>query len=246
MNNFKLFAITLFIIFSTIVRADIEIAKGQCKDLGFKPGTEKYADCVMKLLPKEDTKKKQLNTDKATSKVDKNTKKVGEDNSNSLKFDEATYVGEVKKGKAYGIGVITFSDGSKYEGKVNKNRAHGKGKYTDSQRNVFEGKFRRNKFIEKIDKKTRNIIIIDVNKGISSYFEIKGTGKSVGKWFEAEKASSGTIETVDENGIKKIEKFTKYELTAKGIRDMEAANKADGGGEGGGHGGEGGEGGGCG
>ena len=244
MKNFKLFAITLFIIFSTIVRADIEIAKGQCEDLGFKPGTEKYADCVMKLLPKKDTKKKQLNADKATSKIDKNTKKVGEDNSNLLKFDEATYVGEVKKGKAYGIGVITFSDGSKYEGKVNKNRAHGKGKYTDAQGNFFEGKFRRNKFIDKIDKKTRKIINLDVNKGISFNFEIKGTGKSSIKWFEAEKTSSGTIENVDQNGIKKIEKYTTYELTAKGKRDMEAANKEAGGGDGG-HGGDGG-GGGCG
>ena len=33
--------------------ADIEVAKSQCKELGFKPGSEKYADCVMKLLPKE-------------------------------------------------------------------------------------------------------------------------------------------------------------------------------------------------
>ena len=47
----------------------------------------------------------------------------------SLKFDSSTYEGEIKKGKAYGIGVITFSDGSKYEGKVSKNRIHGKGKY---------------------------------------------------------------------------------------------------------------------
>ena len=48
----------LILIFSTIARGDIEVAKGQCADLGFTPGTEKYADCVMKLLPKEDSKKK--------------------------------------------------------------------------------------------------------------------------------------------------------------------------------------------
>ena len=50
----KYLSLFIFILFSTIVRADIEIAKGQCKDLGFKPGTEKYADCVMKLLPKKE------------------------------------------------------------------------------------------------------------------------------------------------------------------------------------------------
>ena len=144
----------------------------------------------------------------------------------SLKFDSSNYEGEVKKGKAYGIGVITFPNGSKYEGKVKKNRAHGKGKYTDSQGNVFEGKFRGGKFKNKIDKKTREIINLDVNKGTSSNFEIKGKGRSSAKWFEAEKTSSGT-----------------YELTAKGNRDMESANENDGGGDGGGGGGGGG--GGC-
>ena len=139
----------------------------------------------------------------------------------TLKFGESTYEGEVKKGKAHGTGVFTFSDGSKYEGKVKKNRAHGKGKYTDSQGKVFEGKFRRGKFKNKIDKKTREIINLDVNKGISSKFEIKGKGKSASMWFEAEKNSSGT-----------------YELTAKGKRDMEAANSKseEGGGDGGGGG----------
>ena len=89
--------------FSTIVRADIETAKGQCADLGFTPGTEKYADCVMKLLPKEESKKTKSNTDKASSEKDK---KVEEKVANSLKFDEATYVGEVKKVKPM---VLVFS-----------------------------------------------------------------------------------------------------------------------------------------
>ena len=135
----------------------------------------------------------------------------------TLKFGESTYEGEVKKGKAHGTGVFTFSDGSKYEGKVKKNRAHGKGKYTDSQGKVFEGKFRRGNFKNKIDKKTREIINLDVNKGISSKFEIKGKGKSASMWFEAEKNSSGT-----------------YELTTKGKREMEAVNSEEGCGGGGG------------
>ena len=47
---------------------------------------------------------------------------------------------------------------------------------------------------------------MNVDSGKSSYFEIKGTGKVMSEWFEAEKNSSGT-----------------YELTAKGKRDMETA-----------------------
>ena len=136
---------------------------------------------------------------------------TGITNAETLKFSSSTYEGEVKKGKAYGIGIITFSDGSKYEGKVKKNKIHGKGKYTDSNNNVFEGKFRRGKFRNKIDKKTREIIELNVETGKLSYFEIRGTGskKAAMKWFEAEKTSSGT-----------------YELTAKGKKDMATVIKA--------------------
>ena len=135
----------------------------------------------------------------------------------TLKFGSSTYEGEVKKGKAYGIGIITFTDGSKYEGKVKKNRIHGKGKYTDSDNNVFEGKFRQGKFKNKIDKKTREIVKLDFNTGPSSYFEIRGKGDLSSNWFEAEKNSSGT-----------------YTLTSKGEKDMKKAkatlNKGDPGG----------------
>ena len=146
----------------------------------------------------------------------------------TLKFGSSTYEGEVKKGKAYGVGIITFSDGSKYEGKVSKNRIHGKGKYTDSNNNVFEGKFRKGKFRNKIDKKTREIIELNVETGKSSYFEKRGKGRASGKWFEAEKTTSGT-----------------YELTAKGEKDMVAASQGSGDDSGGGSGGGGGGGGGC-
>jgi len=143
----------------------------------------------------------------------------------TLKFGTSTYEGEVKKEKAHGEGIITFADGSKYEGKFKKNRIHGKGKFTDSDNNIFEGKFRRGKFVNKIDKKTRQIIKLDIKTGVSSSFEIKGTGKTVHKWFEAEKTSSGT-----------------FALTTKGARDMETAerNAASGGGDGDGGGGGGG------
>ena len=133
----------------------------------------------------------------------------------TLNFGASTYEGDVKKGKAHGIGIFTFSDGSKYEGKFKKNKFHGKGKYTDSENNIFEGKWRHGKFRNKIDTKTREIIQLSFSIGKSTYFEIKGKGKVSTKWFEAEKNSSGT-----------------YELTAKGKMDMDKAieeAKGDGG-----------------
>ncbi len=133
----------------------------------------------------------------------------------TLKFAAATYEGEVKKGKAHGIGVFTFSDGSTYEGKVSKNRIHGKGKYIDSQGKVYEGKFKYGTLKSKIDKKTRDVIKIKPKTGFETYTEMKGSGSVSNQWFEVEKNSSGT-----------------YELTAKGKLEMQKA-KADGGGSGG-------------
>ena len=37
-------------------------------------------------------------------------------NAKSLTFYASTYVGEVEKGKAHGVGIFTFADGSTYEG----------------------------------------------------------------------------------------------------------------------------------
>ena len=127
----------------------------------------------------------------------------------TLKFASATYEGEVKNGKADGVGIFTFSDGSTYEGKVKKNKIHGKGKYTDSDGNVYEGKFRFGSVKSKIDKKTRLVIKLKPKTGIENVFEIKGTGVLTSKWFEAEKDSSG-----------------KYVLTAKGKRDVATATAA--------------------
>ena len=149
--------------------------------------------------------------------------------SGTINFDSSTYDGEYKKSggitKAHGVGIVTFTDGSIYEGKFKSNRIHGKGKYTDSNGNVFEGKWYKGKLKSKLDKKTRQIIILNLDTGVQFNFQIKGTGKVKTKWFDAKKTSSGT-----------------YELTAKGKRDMEKAIKAseverggsDGGGSGGG------------
>ena len=137
----------------------------------------------------------------------------------TLKIGTCTYEGEVKKGKAHGEGIINCADGSKYEGKFKKNKMHGKGKLLYDN-NVFEGKFKSGKFVNKIDKKTREIIQLDVNTGVKSIYEIKGTGKISNKWFEAEKTSSGT-----------------YALTAKGAKAMETAKAEESGGGGGGGGG---------
>ena len=127
----------------------------------------------------------------------------------SLKFAASTYEGEVKKGKAHGVGIFTFSDGSTYEGKVKSNKIHGKGKYTDAQGKVYEGKFSYGSFKTKIDKKTRDVIKLKPKTGIEALSEIKGTGAASTKWFEAEKNSSGT-----------------YELTTKGKTEMAAAISA--------------------
>ena len=124
----------------------------------------------------------------------------------SLKFAASTYEGEVKKGKAHGVGIFTFSDGSTYEGKVKSNKIHGMGKYTDAQGKVYEGKFSYGSFKIKIDRKTRDVIKLKPKTGIEALSEIKGTGAASTKWFEAEKNLSGT-----------------YELTTKGKTEMAAA-----------------------
>ena len=134
---------------------------------------------------------------------------TGITNAESLKFAESTYEGEVKNGKAHGVGIFTFSDGSTYEGKVSKNRINGKGKYTDSQGKIYEGKFRYGNLKIKIDKKTRNIVKIKPKTGFETYVEMKGKGSLSSKWFEAEKNSSDT-----------------YVMTAKGEKEFEAAKQA--------------------
>ena len=127
-------------------------------------------------------------------------------NAESLTFPAATYEGEIKKGKAHGVGIFTFADGSTYEGKVKKNKIHGKGKYTNAQGKVYEGKFSYGSFKTKIDKKTRNVVKLKPKTGNEAGAEIKGTGIASTKWFEAEKNSSGV-----------------YEMTARGKKEMAAA-----------------------
>ena len=121
----------------------------------------------------------------------------------TLKFDKSTYEGEVKKGKAHGVGVFTFLDGSTYEGKVKKNIISGKGKFTDAQGKIYEGKFKFGALKIKTDKNVRTVIKIKPKTGVDNFIEIKGKGALSNKWFEAKKNSSGT-----------------YELTSKGTKDM--------------------------
>lgn len=102
-----------------------------------------------------------------------------------IKFGAATYEGEVKKGKAHGIGVFVFTDGSKYEGKVSKNRIHGKGKYTNGE--VYEGKFKYGVLKIKLDKNTRNIIKLKPKTGPETYSEIKGKGNLSNKCLKLKK-----------------------------------------------------------
>ena len=70
----------------------------------------------------------------------------------TLTFSYGTYEGETKKGKAHGLGVFTFLDGTIYEGKFKKNKLHGKGKYTVVPGGFVEGKFKRGTLKKKIPK----------------------------------------------------------------------------------------------
>ena len=71
----------------------------------------------------------------------------------TLTFSYGTYEGETKKGKAHGLGVFTFLDGTIYEGKFKKNKLHGKGKYTITPNVFVEGKFKYGTIKKKIPKK---------------------------------------------------------------------------------------------
>lgn len=113
--------------------------------------------------------------------------------SETLNFKFGTYEGETKKDKAHGQGVFTFNDGSTYEGTFKRNAFHGQGKFTDSNGEEFEGKFRGGKLRIKVDKNTRKTIALKVNREPKNIFEMKGTGATFNKWFEAEYNSSGEI-----------------------------------------------------
>ena len=197
--------LSFILMLTTIVRADIETAKVQCADIGFKPGTEKYADCVMKLMSKEDNNEISNNTNKKTQKKDKKVEGVA----NKLVFEKATYLGETKKGKADGVGVFTFSDGSTYEGKVKRNKIKGNGKYIDLQGEVYEGKWRHGILKIKIDKDTRKIIKLSAKTGVHIYLEMKGEGVVHDQWFECECERD----------------FSNCELTPKGKKDQERAKE---------------------
>ena len=118
-----------------------------------------------------------------------------------LKFGNATYNGGVKKGKAHGVGVFTFADGTKYQGKFSKNRFHGNGKYIDSKGNVFDGKWKYGKLYNKIDFKTREVVKLSFATGKSNFIQIRGTGNAAQHWFEAkpiEVANTAEIEPLKE------------------------------------------------
>ena len=181
--------LSFILMITTIVRADIETAKVQCADIGFKPGTEKYADCVMKLMSKED-------------------KKV-EGVASKLVFEKATYVGEIKKGKADGFGVFTFSDGSTYEGNVKKNKIKGDGKYIDLQGKVYQGNWRHGILKIKIERDTRKIIKLRAKTGVHIYTEMRGEGVVNNLWFECECERD----------------FSSCELTPKGKKDEDRAKR---------------------
>ena len=79
---------------------------------------------------------------------------------------------------------VKFDDGSIYIGPIKKNKINGKGKLTLKDGTVFEGKFKSNKFVNKVNKKNRTYIKLDLKKGINIQNQIKVSGLS--KWYPAD------------------------------------------------------------
>ncbi len=128
--------------------------------------------------------------------------------SETITFGSSVYEGEVKKGKAHGEGILTFSDDTTYVGNFKKNKPHGKGIYTDQREISYEGKWRNGKLKVKLDKKARRIIKLSVEEGQTNFFEIRGSGQLISKWFDAQLNDEGT-----------------FVLSKKGKRDFESAKK---------------------
>tara|TARA_B100000989_G_C19504358_1_gene455795 strand:+ start:871 stop:1374 length:504 start_codon:yes stop_codon:yes gene_type:complete len=79
---------------------------------------------------------------------------------------------------------VKFDDGSTYIGPIKKNKLSGKGKLTLNDGTVYEGKFKSNKFVNKVNKKNRTYIKLDLKKGINVQNQIKVSGLS--KWYPAD------------------------------------------------------------
>ena len=79
---------------------------------------------------------------------------------------------------------VRFIDGSIYNGPIKKNKINGKGKLTTPDGTVYEGKFKRNKFANKISRKNRNLVKLDLNKGITVENQMKVPG--LAKWYPAD------------------------------------------------------------
>ena len=71
----------------------------------------------------------------------------------SLTFSNGAYEGEIKKGKAHGLGIFDFLNGSRYVGKFKKNKLHGKGILIFPDGILVEGKFKSGILKMKLDKK---------------------------------------------------------------------------------------------
>ena len=152
-------------------------------------------------------------------------------NSEILKFKSGIYEGGVKKNKAHGLGKLTFKDGGVYEGKFKNNKIHGKGKYTSKSGEVFEGKWKRNHFYQKVNKKTRKVIALTVEKGMYDFYQLRGKGQVYSEWFNAEKIGSEILLT------KKGKRDQKKAIEAiKAAQEGGAAGTSGGGGGGGGGG----------
>ncbi len=114
---------------------------------------------------------------------------------------------------------VNFEDGSIYVGPLRKNKLHGKGKLTLPDGTVYEGKFKSNKFTDKISRKNRTLIKVNLKKGIKVENQMKVKG--LNKWYPA-KVVGG-----------------EFQLTKKGqlMASQDKQSEGSGGGSGGGGGG---------
>jgi len=64
-----------------------------------------------------------------------------------ITYSNATYVGECKKGKREGHGIITYSNGAKYDGQWENDNKEGNGKYI-TQYGIYNGIWKDDKLIE--------------------------------------------------------------------------------------------------
>lgn len=158
--------------------------------------TEMNADSMMNLQNRLDSmafalQKAEMFADKLQVQVNENTA------GNYLTFKSRKgnmvyYVGDIKEGKAHGVGVGLFSTGSRYEGQWFNNLKHGKGVFQWQDGATYDGAYKDDlrhgtgtyhwpdgqKFVGEWEK--------DVRSGQGTFYDAKGKMVATGLWRDDE------------------------------------------------------------